>query len=369
LKGFAISLEMEYYSTILLKAKENANLNERERKRCDKILEKICSGTNLNIFIGNKPQIKIKRQEIIKMLIDIISIQNETMKTSSIDRKLRLEQSAKNYGINPNLSQYFLFELKNDIFVYSSKDTDKFKKPKLNNIMAYLLLLLLSEMSLSLIYFFPEDKMLNYFIFDRLGYSLFDGLLIRINSSNDVTYIKNYKLLCYTIFIFSGVLIKYNLWFGESTIKKGLINPSDQKAIIHTLVDLLNSILEVNSQKNKNFLYEMFASRFFSRLNLVYSKIASADLLNKLDESMKKKISITLDKKIVYKTSKNIINTVLNGKNPDSFDFGFFVWPNTEPKINIHKNIKSRTLDMVFTSEQILSIYKSEFKFKFNILI
>jgi hypothetical protein len=351
---------------IALSVSLNAQLDElpeyekynKSIKNLDKILEKICSGTNLNIFIGNKPQIKIKRQEIIKMLIDVISIQNETMKTSSVDRKLRLEQSAKNYGINPNLSQYFLFELKNDIFVYSSKDTDKFKKPKLNNIMVYLLLLLLSEMSLSLIYFFPEDKMLNYFIFDRLGYSLFDGLLIRVNSSNDVTYIKNYKLLCYTIFILSGVLIKYNLWFGESTVKKGLINPSDQKAIIHTLVDLLNSILEVNSQKNKNFLYEMFASRFFSRLNQVYSKTASADLLGKLDDAMKKKISITSDRKIIYKTSKNIINTVLNGKTPDKFDFGFFVWPNTEPKFNIQKNIKSRTLDMVFNPEQILQIYK-----------
>ena len=31
-------------------------------KNLDKMLEKICSGTNLNIFIGNKPQIKIKRQ-------------------------------------------------------------------------------------------------------------------------------------------------------------------------------------------------------------------------------------------------------------------------------------------------------------------
>ena len=41
---------------------------------------------------------------------------------------------------------------------------DKFKKPKLNNIMVYLVLILLSEMSLSLIYFFPEDKMLNYFV-------------------------------------------------------------------------------------------------------------------------------------------------------------------------------------------------------------
>jgi len=44
LKGFAISFEMEYYSTIILKLKNiNINLNERERKRCDKILEKIKS--------------------------------------------------------------------------------------------------------------------------------------------------------------------------------------------------------------------------------------------------------------------------------------------------------------------------------------
>jgi hypothetical protein len=88
-------------------------------KNLDKMLEKICSGTNLNIFIGNKPQIKIKRQEIIKMLIDLIAIQNETMKMSSIERKNRLETASKKYCINKELSQFFLFELKNDIFVYS----------------------------------------------------------------------------------------------------------------------------------------------------------------------------------------------------------------------------------------------------------
>ena len=331
-------------------------------KNLDKMLEKICSGTNLNIFIGNKPQIKIKRQEIIKMLIDLIAIQNETMKMSSTERKNRLEDASKKYGINKELSQFFLFELKNDIFIYSSKDTDKFKKPKLNNIMVYLVLLLLSEMSLSLIYFFPEDKMLNYFVFDRLGYSLFDGLLIRINSSNDVTSIKNYKLLCYTIFILSGVLVKYNLWFGETTVKKGLINPSDQKTIIHTLVDLLNSILEVNSHKTKNFLYEMFASRFLSKLNQVYSKNASKDLITKLEDSMKKKISITADKKMLFKTSKNILNSVLNGKY-EPFDFGFTNWPNIELKYNIKQNIKGRILNDVFNSNQILEIY-NEFQNK-----
>jgi hypothetical protein len=98
---------------------------------------------------------------------------------------------------------------------------------------------------------------------DKLGYNLFEGLLIRINSSNDVSPIKNFKLLCYVIYILSGILIKYNLWFSDSNVKKGLINPSDQKIIINTLIDLLNSILEINSKKTKNFLYEMFSSRFF----------------------------------------------------------------------------------------------------------
>ena len=43
LRGFAISFEMEYYLTIILKLVEDSKLNERERKRCDKILEKIKS--------------------------------------------------------------------------------------------------------------------------------------------------------------------------------------------------------------------------------------------------------------------------------------------------------------------------------------
>ena len=325
-------------------------------KNLDKIVEKICSGLNLNVFIGNKPQTKIKRQEIIKMLIDLILIQNETLKMSVTDRKNRLEQAKKKYGVSSE-SQFFLFELKNDIFVYSSKDTDKFKKPKINNIMVYLTLLIVCELTHSAIYFFPEDKMLNYFIFDRLGYSLFDGLMIRINSSNDVTPIKSYKLLCYIIFIISGIIIKYNLWFGEPTAKKGAINPAEQKIIIHTLVDLLNSILEVNSQKTKSFLYEMFASRFFSKLSQVYSKNASKEILTKLEDAMKKKISITADKKMIFKTSKNIINTILNGQF-EKFDFGYNIWANTEPKFIINKNVLSRNVSRVFNKEKIVKIYE-----------
>ena len=70
------------------------------------------------MLIGNRPQIKIKRQEIIKMLIDLINIQNETMKImTTTERKTRLEKSSKDYGIKKELTQFFLFELKNDIFI------------------------------------------------------------------------------------------------------------------------------------------------------------------------------------------------------------------------------------------------------------
>ena len=326
-EGIALSLSLNTKLTELPEYEKYIKVIDN----LDKVIEKICSGLNFLSLIGNKPQIKIKRQEIIKMLIDLINIQNETMKDLNItDRKNRLEMANKKYGIIKEYSQFFLFELKNDIFIYSSKDTDKFKKPKINNIMTYIILLLINEINLSLILYFPEDKMLNYFIFDRLGFNLFDGLLIRINSSNDVSYIKNYKLLCYVIYILSGILLKYNLWFSDLNVKKGMINPTDQKIIINTLVDLLNSILEINTTKNKNFLYEMFASRFFSKLNQVYSKKVSSDVIIKLDNMSKKKISIVDNKKIIFKTSKNIINTTITG-HYEKIDFGNYKWLYNKP--------------------------------------
>lgn len=332
----------------------------------DKYLEKICYGINYNILIGKSPQIKIKRQEIIKMLIDLINNQNEIMKTMSIiERKKRLELAIKNYGISRDLSQFFIFELKNDIFIYSSNDLDKFKIPKINNIMTYLILLLLNEISFSLILYFPDDKLLNYFIFDKFGYDLFDGLYIRVNSANDVSSIKDYKLLCYVIFILSGLLIKYKLWHNpvaiqQNNLKKNIINPMIQKIIIHTLVDLLNSILDINTKSTKNIIYEIFSSKFFVKLRLVYSKKASANLLLQLDESIKKKITINSDKKIIFGTYKNIFTTSLTGKY-EYPNFGYSI----PSKINIKYNFTnlniSRKLYDNLTSSQIKKIYE---KFK-----
>jgi hypothetical protein len=161
----------------------------------DKYIVKIAHGLNMNMLIGNLPQIKIKRHEIIKNLIDLVNVQFETFKIlNTQEKKERLEIASKKYRISNTLSQYFLFELKNDIFIYSSKDKDKYKKPKINNIMLYIMILLLNNLTPSIINFYPYDKQLNYYVFDKIGFNLFDNILIRINSANDFTLIKNYKL-------------------------------------------------------------------------------------------------------------------------------------------------------------------------------
>ena len=86
--------------------------------------------------------------------------------------------------------------------------------------------------------------------------------------------------------------------------------------------------------------------------------------------SMKKKISISADRKIVFKTSKNIVNTSLTGSF-EKFDFGFNKWPDTEPKFNIKKNVLTRSIWTVFDKSKITDIYlefmtKSIIKFAKN---
>ena len=85
----------------------------------------------------------------------------------------KVENAMKQYGILPNMSEFFLFELKNEIFTFSSKDSDKFKKPKINSILAYVIVLLLIEINNGIIRGIPNDKMINYYIFEKIGLNIF----------------------------------------------------------------------------------------------------------------------------------------------------------------------------------------------------
>ena len=270
----------------------------------DKNIEKIASSVHLPVYIGNIPQIKIRRHEIIKNIIDFINIQYKTLRIiDSNDRKKRLEKVINLYGLNKDYTQFFIFELQNDIFLYSSKETDKFKRNKKNNIFIYAIMFLINEISLNQVMFFIKDKYINIEIFKKNYKSLFNNLFIYVNNSKELKPLYDYPLLCYILYIFAGVLIRYNLWYHPDNITSLKNNTSikgfDHKiysSIIHTYIDLLNSILEVNTFKEKSYLYEIYATKFYIQLNKVFScnKILSnINITNIVEKKKNQNISIT----------------------------------------------------------------------------
>lgn len=304
----------------------------------DKYIERIATGVNLPIYIGNIPQIKIRRQGIVKNIIDFINIQNKTLRINdSNERKKRLEKVEKLFGIKK--TQFFIFELENDIFLYSSKEVDKYKRSKLNNIYIYAIMFLINEISLNQVLFFIEDKNINIETFKKNYKSLFSDLYIYVNNNKELKPLYNYPLLCYILYIFSGVLIKYNLWYNPTKIK--VFDYNLYSSIIHTYVDLLNSILEVNTLKEKNYLYEVYATKFYIQLNKVFNsnKLLINKNINNINETKQK---------------DNIITTILTGKIIEP-QFGFnnfysrsalkFLLTMTNNKIQINYNDINKSLE------------------------
>lgn len=342
------------------------NMSEYERynvaiANMEKILERIASSSGLLYYTGAKITAKQRRQESIKMVIDLITAQYEKMKKMDVnDRKKRMNQSALRYGISPNITQFFLFELKNDIFTYSSKEVDKFKKGKVNNIVAYILLITLIEMTSSVVHGFTTEKMLNYYVFEKVGYSLFDGLYIRINTGNDISPIKHYKLLCYCIYMISGYIIKYNMWFSDSESKKSLINAMDQKIIIHTAIDLLNNILDFNNPDSTNYIYEYYAKKFFSVLQSVFIGEKATSDLDQLKNSIEKRIQVVSSNKIIFKTSKERESVITNYY--EKPDFGPYHWPSFNQGFQVKQFKTTLTYKEVFTESEYNKL-RSEVKY------
>jgi len=330
-------------------------------KNMDKMIEKICYGANISYFVGSIQQTKLRRQEMIKNIIDMVDVQYKTLYSKETNiRKERVEKSIKNYGCS--MTNFFLFKLENEIFTYSSKETDKFKLFKINNILTYMLIAIILEINLSQILYFSFDKLVNYFLFTKFGFNLFDNLYIRISNKNDIAPIKNYKMLCYVIYYLSGIFSKYDMWFAENIpYKPNNINPQIQRIIIHTFVDAINSILEVNSKENKHYLYNMFAVKFFNKLNSVYDNDASKDVINKLDSLNKKKVIITSEKKLKYNIKSvelvPVVDYVTDGKYMMSSMLGIKHKITSYPNIKIVKEkIKDLTKEQLIGEENIKKV-------------
>ena len=266
----------------------------------DKLVERVANITNAQFLIGKSYIVRIAIKRIVKDIIDLLLIHNDLMRESYRDRN---EKIINKYGINKDLTNFFIFPLDNSIFTYSSKEKDYYKPIKRNNILLYVVFLILIEYSETQILFASGDKTCNYYLYSKYGRNLFDNIKILKNINGETVSILEYESLCYMIFYYSCLITKYNLWSSETEdkLKDKKFNPIIQKKIIHSLIDLINSIIEVYSKVgNKHSVYEIVSIKFFQRLTSVYKK---TDILDKIKAREEGKI-ITTGSKVKYVTEK-----------------------------------------------------------------
>jgi hypothetical protein len=255
-------------------------------RNIDKIVERFASIINVQGLIGNIMTVRSRRKNIVKDTMDLLlNHTNFLRKNYQPSRDKYLES----YGVNKKISNFFVFDLDNSIFIYSSKEKDFLKMYKFNNVLAYILVLLVLEFNENQILNFNFDKICSYAIFKKIGFSLFEGLNIYVNKSHDLKPIKNYPVLCYALYLTSCFITKYNIWTDtfttatgkETAIKK--FNPLIQKSIIQTFVEILNTILLVDQEeikKNKLYLYEILTTKFYQKLEL----FKNFNIIKKLDQ-------------------------------------------------------------------------------------
>jgi adenylate kinase family enzyme len=249
----------------------------------DKFIEKIALISNVPYFLGNSPTIKSRRKLVIKDTIDIVLNNNILLKKYY---KEWTEKTKKVYNVsNSNL---FYFELENGIFIYSSKDKDFMKPIKQNNILGYIMFLMMLELNESQISYINSDKkgFCNFQIFDKVYTSVFENLKFRKNNKGDTVLVKNYPIFCYVLYMFACYISKYSLWYYDykedvkDKAKKQKFMPIIQKIIINTVIDIINNILE-NGSESKNIIFEILTSKFYNKLNTTFSNM---DLYNKFKQ-------------------------------------------------------------------------------------
>ena len=294
-------------------------------KSLDKIIDRISSIINFQGLFGSSYTNRSKRKNIIKDTLDIVLNHNLYLKKSAY--LTNRDKFVKLFGINKNISYLYIFELENNIFIYSSKDKDYYKSVKFNNIISYILILLVLEINDTQIQSLSNDKICSYFIYKKIGHTLFENINIIVNKSNDIKPIKDYPILCYLIYIVSCFITKYNLWADVISTDTNVIDRKKnfliiQKSVINTVVEIFNSILQVNAEElklKKIYLYEIFQNKYYFKLNDLFKDF---NLVRKLDKMYLSDGLIKQQKQVYLDSSKFDIE-------PDMSDvFNKFVYDN-----------------------------------------
>jgi hypothetical protein len=332
----------QYQATSLAIQQELTTLSKyinlkRTIKNLEKNLEKIAYLTDLSTYIGNYPAAKFHRKNVIKDTIDLILLHTTYIKKQPVNR---IDISCRNYNLKKEFINLFFFELKEEIFLTSSLDTDYYKLIKYNNVIVYLILIIITELNSGQILNFKNDIRCNYLRYSKLGDTIFKDLFLRINHKEKILFTK-LPVLSYIIYYFTCILTENHIWLWkeDNTEKKAVFNIYIQKTIIHTLIDLINSIIEANLETDKNYLYEILTARFFTKLKSIFN---DTELLKKIDININKRINFDEKTKIISFLKKKIIYISIDKKNIEDEQSSIKKKEYCEVKTKIYKKVKVR---------------------------
>lgn len=313
----------------------------------NKLIEKIAYSSDLLVYLGLSPTAQLKKKMIIKKVIDIILLHTEYLRKQPKDR---IEQFGKKYNIGKDLTNLFFFELKDEIFLTSSTDTDYYKLIKYNNIVAYILFVIITELNPGQILGLKDDKKCNYFFYEKIGKSIFENIYIRRNLKEKIP-INKLPLLCYVLFYFSCILTNNKVWlYNDSDADnkaKQILSINTQKTIIHTTIDLMNTIIEAqidysqndsNKDSNKKeltYLYDFIVTGFNQKIHTTFNDV---ELMKRLEIKVSKVIDYDEQtKKLNFK--KKTIDTYKLNELSDNLEI---------PKSN-HCNMRIKQINTIKT--------------------
>jgi hypothetical protein len=315
--------------------------------------------------MGNNPSSVIKRRETIRNLLDILlSSQELRVKNPS---KFDSESNILKNVTGAKYSEYFAFPVENDIFIYSSRDTDKFKKMKYNTILTHIVVIMLLDINNSSILYLNPDKLINILIFEKYGLGTLDNLKLRINMGNDLVHLGNYLLLSYVIYYMSSMMIRYKIYEVDNAdtidLKKG-VPALDRLKIMHTIVHVLSIIVDRKVKNPDEYLYTILSTNYFIKLSNVFNSENSNNTLKELRYNMEKKLNndSVLSKKLVTKQQfMHVIDGKLFSIEPIIDYKSTKIYLRYFP-IKIHNVISSYTTDELngIIRKNLISIYKND---------
>jgi hypothetical protein len=292
----------------------------------DRKLELTGENMDISYLVGYSQ--KLERDKLIKKVIDILQYVNLVIEFDYIllkqDIKFindTMKKGTEEYeSAMKEVNEQYLFGKKEDYGVKWSIlnifQVSKFEdKNNVNIAVAYMFAILAITLTKSEILMLKYTQKYNYYIYEKYKNDIFGGVKLKqqMGKSDDSIDLLELDNLAYIIYMLSGFILENGIWYVEDSKNKLTMN--NQKIVIHTIVDILNNVIQI-TEKNIDELYRFFkksSENLISTKHLVdilkvkiFSKVKTVYTDTELSGKIKDKLSIDLG--IKKKKGADVVN-------------------------------------------------------------